>query len=374
KLGKSEEKRVMKYFTNSAEANGIISSPGRICLFGEHQDYLGLPVIPMAINRRLFLHYQRAPQESTIQISSDALSLTEKITHKALDKLSGTPYDHIKAVFKFYSKSIHGKILPSELKIRSNIPIKSGLSSSAALIVSTVFLVANIILQKELSSIQIADVAYQVEHDILRISCGRMDQSSAALGGIFHMTTTGKLIITPLNLPEYSYFVIGDSEIPRHADIPLKRVQEKISYVLEKLGNANLLSLQKTDSAVTRLKKQEKKLLHGILSVRNNAKQALNELTSPKADLSTIGSLLDEQHWFLRDNYQISHPKIDKMCEIAKDTGALGAKMTGAGFGGCMFALTDSFATARKIQGKLTQQGKSYIVQLSGGVKKELST
>lgn len=290
-----------------------------------------------------------------------------------IGRLSGTPLDYIKAVFKFYRNSILGKVLPSKLKIRSKIPIKAGLSSSAALIVSTVFLVTNVILQKELSTEEIAEVAYQVEHDILGISCGRMDQSSVAHGGIFHMTTTGKLTRTPLKIPKHSFFVIGDSEIPRQANIPLKRVQKTVVNILGKIGSKDLLNFEESTSVVKKLTLQDRKMLKGILGIRDNTKKALSEFKSPTVDLSRIGALFDEQHKFLQDNYQVSHPKIDRMCEIAKDAGALGAKMTGAGFGGCMFAITDSIENAVKIKSKLTPQGKSYIVQPAEGVRKELS-
>ncbi len=361
----------MNNFLNSDERIGSISSPGRICLFGEHQDYLGLPVIPLAIDRRLTISFLRELQKSTLRISSDALSFIEVIDRAEIDKLSGTPFDHIKAVFKFYHQSILEKILPSEIKIRSRIPIKSGLSSSAALIVSTVFLVANVILQENLTPIQIADVAYLVEHDILGISCGRMDQASSALGGLFHMTTSGIPHITPLDLPKDSYFVIGDSEVSRKADVPLKHVQKDIFSTLKVIDTPDLISYQVTRETKRSLTTERFKLVKGILGVRDNTKQAFKGLKTPNPDLSELGTLLNEQHTLLRSNYKISHPKIDRMCEEAIKTGALGAKITGAGFGGCMFALTDSHDRALKIRDRLSQYGKCFVVQQTEGVKIE---
>ncbi len=358
---------------NSRKTTGIISSPGRICLFGEHQDYLGLPVIPMAINRRLKLIFTIDPEKSNLKISSGSLSLTEIIEHKDIQKLSGSPFDYIKAVFNYYQNSISKKSLPSNVKIQSTIPIKSGLSSSAALIVSTVFLVANIILQKELTVEAIADTAYIVEHDILRVSCGRMDQTSSAFGGVFHLTTSENVRFTPLNLPENSFFVIGDSEIPRQADIPLKHIQGKIFKALEEFDVRNLAEFSDTTHTYKRVSQQDQKLIEGVIGVRDNTQKALKEFKSPNTDLNTLGLLLNEQHQFLSDCYRVSHPKIDRMCKIARAAGALGAKITGAGFGGCMFALADSFASALKIHEKLIPYGKSYITQQSYGVRNEIS-
>ncbi|MHA2288032.1 MAG: mevalonate kinase family protein [Promethearchaeota archaeon] len=364
----------MTNINESAEISGAISSPGRICLFGEHQDYLGLPVIPMAINRRLYLYYKVESNKSSAKVYSEALSLIENLDHQDIDKLTGSPFDYIKAVFNFFKSSISGNPLPTELNIRSNIPIKSGLSSSAALIVSTTFLLGNIVLKKKLSANQIADIAYKVEHDILGVSCGRMDQTSATLGGIFHMTTDNLLIKTTLNIPENSYFVIGNSEITRQADIPLKQVQRRIFSLLEILGNPNLTIFQESNFMDKKLTNQQIKLLQGILGVRDNAELAFNELKSSNIDLSFIGKLLNEQHGFLRDKYRVSHPRIDQMCDIAKDAGALGAKITGAGFGGCMFALTNSYDNASVISNELSKYGRSFIVQAAVGVRKEPTT
>ncbi len=361
----------MTNITESVDREGIISSPGRICLFGEHQDYLGLPVIPMAINRRLFLHYKVESQKTHIKLCSEAFSLIEKVEYQNIHKLTGSPYDYIKAVFKYYKGSISGKTLPSKLKIRSDIPMKSGLSSSAALIVSTVLLLANTILGSNFTLDYIADVAYKVEHDILGVSCGRMDQTSVTYGGIFHMTTNDPYIKTPLKLPKDSYFVIGDSEVPRRADIPLKQVQKEIFSLLEILKSPNLSIFQINTSTAKKLTSKQTKLIQAIVGVRDNAKLAFKELRSSNIDLSLIGTLLDEQHRFLRDDIRVSHPKIDRMCEIAKQTGALGAKITGAGFGGCMFALTNSYDDASRLHTELSKFGQSYIAQPSEGVRKE---
>ena len=262
---KAKKGEKVNSFKNPKEFQGLISSPGRICLYGEHQDYLGLPVIPLAINRRLELFYQGNPEQTTIQFSSENLDLIEEIDHSHIDELTESPFDYIKAAFKFFKHEISGKYLPSEINIRSTIPIKAGLSSSAALIVSTVFLIANVILKENLTDKQIAELAYQIEHDILGISCGRMDQASSALGGLFHMTTSGTPQYQILNLPKNSFFVIGNSEVPRKADIPLKHVQNEIFSVLNLLDNPDLFTFQKRGKAELKLSTHQSTLLTGIL-------------------------------------------------------------------------------------------------------------
>jgi galactokinase len=157
------------------QKKGMISAPGRICLFGEHQDYLGLPVIPMSINKRLRLHYQLKKGSTQVELYSNQLKYSEKVLFTQPPTLNSSPYNYQKAIIRYFWKDLK-LFLPSKLEIDSKIPIRSGLSSSAALLTATVFLFSNIILNQNLDLRKIAEIAYHCEHDILGISCGRMDQ------------------------------------------------------------------------------------------------------------------------------------------------------------------------------------------------------
>ena len=188
---------------------GSISSPGRICLFGEHQDYLGLPVIPMAINKRLKLNYQLESNPSHLSLSSFQVNQIEKRSYAQKPTLSGSTFDYLFAVFHYFWDQMDQKPI-SKLIIDSKIPIRAGLSSSAALLVATTFLLDKIQNLKYPLE-QLAEIAFYCEHDILGISCGRMDQYASSLGGIFYMTSSEKPTIKPLNLNHEATFVMGNS-------------------------------------------------------------------------------------------------------------------------------------------------------------------
>ncbi|WP_455463085.1 GHMP family kinase ATP-binding protein [Candidatus Hodarchaeum mangrovi] len=349
-----------------------ISSPGRICLFGEHQDYIGLPVIPLAINMRLKLSGSFKSNENKIlNISSNQIAFMELLNRNSMMKLTGSPYDYIKAVLLFFKEKLT-ELLPSHINIDSDIPISSGLSSSAALLVSTVYLVGNIISKCNLTNLEIAETAYNCEHDILGISCGRMDQYASAIGGAFHMTSESNPKIIKLNFPKEVYFVIGNSGINRQADIPLKMTQKLVFRGLKQFKNVNPINLQFDDLRKVQLPNKIEKVLKGVIKVKENTINALEELTTTNTDLEKIGLLINEQHKFLSEYYKVSHPKIDKMCNASISVGALGAKMTGAGFGGSMFALTDSKDKAINIQEKLSQFGNTFIVKQDMGVREEV--
>ena len=349
-----------------------ISSPGRICLFGEHQDYIGLPVIPLAINLRLKLYgFFKSTENKNLNISSNQLTHIEKMNRNTMIKLTGSPYDYIKAVFSFFKKKMK-EPLPFHINIDSDIPIGSGLSSSAALLVATVYLVGNIISECNLTDLEIGETAYFCEHDILGISCGRMDQYASAIGGIFHMTSEFHPRIKKINFPKDSFFVIGNSGINRKADIPLKKTQELIANGLKHFNNTKPMDLLLDDLKKIQLPKRNERVLKGVIKVKENTVNALREFNSSNINLERIGQLINEQHEFLSEFYKVSHPKIDKMCKSAISIGALGAKMTGAGFGGSMFALTDSKEKAIEIQEKLLRFGNAIIVKQDTGVREEV--
>jgi galactokinase len=352
------------------QKNGSISSPGRICLFGEHQDYLGLPVIPMAVNRRLRLHYLCQKEPFCVNISSKQVERDKKVFYNQKPNLMGDLFDYEIAVFRYFWKEIHNINL-SKILIDSKIPIRAGLSSSAALLTATVFLVSNIILKQEKSLEKIAEIAYICEHNIMGISCGRMDQYACTLGGIFLMTSQEKPRITTLNLSKEAFIIVGDSEVERKADIPLKTVQQDIFEALRILKNPDLKKLKLEDIKSGKLSNLYQKRLRGVIGIRDNTIEALKELQKKKINLDYIGQLITSQQKHLREDYQVSHPKLDRMCAISIKKGALGAKLTGAGFGGCMFAITNERKVALRIKEDLKKYGLSFITQIDSGVLKE---
>ncbi|MFX0014840.1 MAG: hypothetical protein ACFFB2_00435 [Promethearchaeota archaeon] len=299
-------------------------------------------------------------------ISDDFKS--ETLSLNSIPELMESPFDYLRAVFIYFwnqSDSLPSStLLPSRITIKSDIPIGAGLSSSAALLTSMVYFISNILLDQELDLKNIAEIAYICEHDIMGISCGRMDQYSCALGKIFHMTSKFRPNIIPLQLPQNTYIIIADSGIKRKADIPLKNVQESIFRALEDLNNPNLNELNEDDIKSSKLTRLQQKRLTGVIGIRDNTMAALKELQRKNLNLMAIGKLLSEQQTFLRENYQVSLPKLDLMCKIALQNGAFGAKMTGAGFGGCIFAISDKQKRAIQIKNNLQRVGASYIMKM----------
>ncbi|NHJ00998.1 MAG: hypothetical protein EAX86_02600 [Candidatus Heimdallarchaeota archaeon] len=348
----------------------LIRSPGRICLFGEHQDYLNLPVIPMAINMYLNLKCTiEAQTREKIYLSSDQFNQDEIVFLKNRIYLNDSPFDYLKSVLVFFG--VPSDLLTlSKIQISSDIPIKSGLSSSAAILTAMVHLVGNELLKKQLSPKEVAEIAYECEHDLMKISCGRMDQYSVAFGGIIHMTADSNPVVTTLEKINQAYFIIGNSGVERKADIPLKTVQKDIFEGLNILGNPDLNDAELNGEKIRKLSNIQLKRLKGVFGVRDNLRLAFEELKKPDPSISYLGNLLTEQQTFLREDYEVSHPKLDKMCDIALKYGALGCKLSGAGFGGSMFALAGERETALIIKRRLEEFGPSFITEVSEGTKR----
>jgi len=352
------------------------SAPGRVCFFGEHQDHLKLTVIPSAIDLRTTISL-RMNNQDTIRIKSLALDKSHEFTLTNNLQLGNNEFDYIRAILMvLYQDKIVDKIPGYDLQISSTVPIGSGLSSSAALLVA--WLIAlNDQLDLNLSNKEIADYAFKAENQILKINCGIMDQYSSAIGGIFSLDCDGPPYHIISFDPDFKSLVIGDSQVKRAANKPLTLLKEQIDSGLAKINRQESFSLktmtvENLDSYKQQITHDEYKRLFGVLKIRDITKQAASELAKTKnQNLELLGNLLTKQHHMLSKNLQVSIEKLDVLVNESIQAGALGAKLTGAGLGGCMVA----FAPGKELDvAKAIEKagGKATICEIDfDGAKKD---
>ena len=185
-----------------------ISTPGRVCLFGEHQDYLGLPVLAMAISLRSVIRgtYRN---DSMVIIHKPDIGKIEKFSFNNLEYAS--PRDHFKSGLKVCKKFGFKFSKGFECDLRSNIPIKAGTSSSSSILVSWIHFLSQIADNaKNLDRNTIAELAYQAEVVEFNSPGGMMDQYSTALGGLIYLESDPKISIEEINT-KLGAFVLGDS-------------------------------------------------------------------------------------------------------------------------------------------------------------------
>ncbi|GAB4023858.1 mevalonate kinase family protein [Spirosoma koreense] len=353
----------------------VVSTPGRICLFGEHQDYLGLPVIAAAISRRIRVSAHSSEQQG-FRLNLPDIGSAVNIPFVG----SPLPYPEIRDYFRsavnvllregfMFSRGIEGEV-------RGNIPINSGTSSSSALLVTWLNVLTQLADQpRQLSPERLAELAYIAEVLEFGEPGGMMDHYSTAVGDVIYLESTPAIALTKLH-PELGTFVLGDSQEPKDTIGILKRVKVGMLAIIDQLKQVNpAFSLH--HSAITEaaefkdiLTKDQYILLKGNLANRDILREALTVLQAPVLDHQRFGQLLNDHQTNLREAQRISTPKIDRMLAAALSAGALGGKINGSGGGGCMFAYApnDPERVAEAIE---REGGKAYVISVDRGTTEE---
>ena len=279
-----------------------IKTPGRVCLLGDKNDMRNGPVIAAAISKFFSFRMKK--------IDGKLLKFTwvpeNKYFERSIDENSTDSF------FKFLSAiswRLKDKISPFEVFIDGDLPIGSGLSSSAACSVGFIECL-NKLFSLGMSTEDIAELAYVVEHNDLGIMCGRMDQYSIAFGGITFIDTGDETKVIKMEI-ESLPLVIGNSCEPRMAMEVLNRTMEKLE--------------QNDPHFISCFDRINLNVEHGLEAIA-------------RGDFVTLGKCMNV-HQSIEREMKASTPKLDAMCEAALKSGALGAKQIGAGGGGCMIAL-----------------------------------
>ena len=322
----------------------ISKAPARICLFGDHQDYLGLPVIACAIDKYIFIDGK--PNNSNF-LNFDLQDLGKKISINLNDNLKEIEKgDHIKYVLKSLKKN---KIVINkgyDIKVKSEIFINAGISSSSSLIVALIKFFLQIFNPEKISEKFISELAYQSEVVEQGGSGGRMDQYSITIGNTIFLETNTNNSFFKIKSP-FKNFIIANSGIKKPTDLVLKNLKEKSIDSINKIKKINesfILSKVKK-SEIYRYKKLLDKTsfnyFEAAVSNHHITLSALNELKKIKPNLNKLGRLMNEHHNFLKNNLKITVPKIDEMIDIATKNGAYGAKIIGSGGGGSILILSN---------------------------------
>jgi galactokinase len=348
----------------------IVSTPGRICLFGEHQDYLGLPVIAAAISKRIQIEGDFR-DDTTVHFSLPDVGAEE--TFELNYPLVYTKErDYFKSVLNVLHRKGHHLNKGLELTVSGNIPINSGTSSSSALLVSWVNFL-NEMYGLGYTPKQVGEITYEAE--VLEFSepGGMMDQYSTAVGNVIYLASVPQINIETY-ARELGTFVLGDSMEPKDTLGILSHVKFGMLGGMKKIQAkypAFDLATEK-DPAKYRelLSDDEWVLLQSNISDRDLLLEA-KAMFEGKIEWSDakLGSLLNEHQVNLREHKRISTPKINRMIQAALEAGALGGKINGSGGGGCMFAYAPK--NPEKVVEAINKEGgKAYIITVDKGTTK----
>ncbi len=357
-----------------------VSTPGRICLFGEHQDYLGLPVISAAISLRLSIEGAR---RTDLRVRVSAPDITKEFefdlgVRRAGDGGSGwrnfllNGVEVLRETGCTFSRGL-------DCTIRGEIPIRGGTSSSSAMVVSWINLLARMSDQrKTLTTAECALLAHRAEVDLAGGVGGRMDQYATAVGGLLFQSFDPETRLEPLPA-RLGTFVLGDSETQKNTQAILSMVKERVRAIVASVRARHPgFALQSVpadgiDGYLSGLAESDRGFLRATLRNRELTREGRELLSRASPEAGALGAMLDEQHSILGGTLGISTPKIDAMLGAARGAGAAGGKINGSGGGGCMFAyVPDDPERAAAVAAAIGRRGgRAFVVNVDGGTRAE---
>ncbi len=310
---------------------GIGSAPGKIILAGEHSVVYGLPAIAVAISLRCRVESRKIAEGVTIDAKD--LKTVSNYTFDQLKSMDTNLADGTDSIALLIYKLLPDKTRGVHLEIQSDIPISAGLGSSAAIAVSTIASMMDLF-GLDLSKSQISELAFESEKIIHGKPSG-IDNSIATYGGLL---------------------VFKDSSIV------LKELAQSFSLLI----------------ANSRVERDTKKLVSGVADLKSKIPDLINPTLKLMGKLSLeaiksieennidkLGQLMNINQGYL-DSIGVGHEFLSRLIWVSRENGALGAKLTGAGGGGCMVALVHNDQEAMKIGEKLKSLGADvYIASMS---------
>lgn len=334
------------------EPGKIYFCPGRVNLIGEHIDYNGGKVMPCAISSGTYL---AVAKNTEMKLHFQSLNFPAKAELHLQSSYSKTG----KQWFNFplgvinYLLNNNYAISGLDMIFYGDLPVGAGLSSSASIEVLTAFAL-NELYQFNISRTDIALLSKKVENEFIGVNCGIMDQFAVAMGkkdkAILLDCDSLNYEYIPFQSGEYALTIINSNKQRALVDSKYNERFVECGTALKALKEKNSIqNLCELDVKTFESNKYlindpvlQKRALH-VISENERVKKAVDALKSN--DLLTFGKLMYSSHGSLKEFYEVSGKELDTIVEFCKTYGScIGARMTGAGFGGCAIALVKKMA------------------------------
>ncbi len=336
-------------------------APGRINLIGEHIDYLGGDVMPVAIDRYIVVESELHSQpccEIIAEISGEERTCRIDFTELSRFESPADQWINYMVGVLALTKEGGGKLRGFSARISSDLPTGAGLSSSAAL--TTAFsLIVDAAAGVDRSLLERALLCQRAEHEYAGVPCGIMDQLAVGAGkanSVLHLnceTEEWSYVDFP---PDWA-LVIADTHVKHQlGDGEYRKRREDCEQILQELARNDFQSLAESelDEQKDRLGNRLYRRARHVVTEMKRVKRFVEALDS--RDRESVGSLLLESHRSLRDDYEVSCPELDLLVDSAykfgSERGLIGSRMTGGGFGGSTISLVER-ESAEKFQDHL---------------------
>ncbi|MBS1241925.1 MAG: galactokinase, partial [Gemmatimonadetes bacterium] len=339
------------------EAGHVARAPGRVNLIGEHTDYNGLPVLPMALDREVVIAFRpRADHRVILHNVEPRFPTVEFELAAAVDPdRAGAWGNYPRAAGQALWAEL-GPLRGIEGVVGSTVPVAAGLSSSSALVVAiaVALLDAN---QRSVERRRLMDLLASGERYV-GLQGGGMDQAISLGGRAGHALRIDfrPLRLTPVPVPADWVFLVASTGIEAAKAAGARDAYNtRVSECREALARFSATCLGGKapgdyQELLRRIAPEEAILLaDGALSghllqrfrhvVTEGRRVDLAQQAMEGRDLDEFGRLMRASHQSLRDDYEVSSTELDRLVDVAQTAGAVGARLTGAGFGGCIVAL-----------------------------------
>ncbi len=325
-----------------------VSAAGRVNLIGEHVDYCGGKVMPAALSLKNTV-YVRPNGTDKINLSWTDIPARITLEIGKLGEYKDVKYANYPAGSAYFWQQAGHKVIGCDMLLDCTVPFGSGLSSSAAIEVSTIAALATVA-GEAFDPVEVALVAQKAEHEYAGVNCGIMDQYASACG----KKDNAILLDCKTLVREYVPILLGDyALVIANCNKPHSLVESKYN---ERRAEVELaLGLLKTKADIACLAEltpdafeRIARVLDGHGKVRDRARHVVEECdrvrraagAMKRGDVGTLGELLNASHASLRDLYEVTGAELDTLAESAQAHPACaGSRMTGAGFGGCTVSI-----------------------------------
>ena len=367
------------------EADHTFFSPGRINLIGEHTDYNGGHVFPAAISLGTY-GAARKRDDQLLRFFSG--NFEEKgIIEVPLENLHFEPEhnwtNYPKGVLHFLQEAGHTIDRGMDVYVYGNIPNGSGLSSSASLELLT-GIMAEKLFDLQLERLDLVKIGKLTENEFIGVNSGIMDQFAIGMGAdqraIYLDTNTLEYDLVPLDLKDNVVVIMNTNKRRELADSKYNERRAECEKAVEELNSKlSIATLGELDEwsfdEYSYLIEDENRLKRARHAVLENQRTLQARAALQAGNLDKFGCLMNASHVSLEHDYEVTGLELDTLVHTAwEQEGVLGARMTGAGFGGCAIALVGKDAVesfkenvGRKYQEVVGYAPSFYIAEVAGG-------
>jgi len=334
----------------------MVRAPGRVNLIGEHIDYCGLSVFPMALRRSVRIEFSpRSDREMRLANRDPGFAPSAfAVSESTPPGPAGDWSNYARAAAQALAQRFPG-LRGIDALVESDLPIAAGLSSSSALLVA----IALAIMHENrvtMPSLELMELLARGERYV-GTAGGGMDQAIilGARAGYASRIDFHPLRLTPIAVPTGWQFIVAWSLVHAEKSGAARQAYNERTRQGEEARRLVATRIRRPEdttypallaaASVDELLKAARASLPQVLSRRfrhvitEGTRVRQGEAAMAAGNLGAFGQLLDASHPSLRDDYEVSHPELDRLVDVAREAGAAGARLTGAGFGGSIVAL-----------------------------------